>query len=391
MKSKPPIPVTRGARGVLWQGQKASLDQFSEIREYIDACMAPSKAPVTWKDRLCLDFALLKGLVKELEKIMPRLDSSEWSEALPVIPPPPTRPLALNRTERFASPIFLKTLHCHRAYGRFLADYKRYEAQRKDWETLNSDHLRAFRLSAGSKFKARDLPGKPTPPPPVSKFGDLPDNLRGVFHSYLKARIDQAAKIREWRKSTKEYADQLQEMIRRHGSYKNLKAHFERHSPKQRYIDRLLKDLERLISDGGLIFESLRWKILPAGPVQTDLINRHLNASQKRFPKRQFDDTRIKKVLTLKPSQAYVGTDEFDGYMVFLFQGCRFAVLECPWFGNALYMLNGDWNALSKLSKSDLLSQHRSHARRIIHDDDGTWFHQLKREISANSVKPKKT
>jgi hypothetical protein len=376
-------PIKRQKQGVLWKGRQVTLDDFGEVREYVDACLAPSKAPPEWADRLSQDFSLLKLLVKEIDKAMPDLNSTEWADALARLPDSPARPQLPYNFGRFSDPIFHKTLDHYRAHKRFLVEYRKYEAQRKEWEALNSEHRRLSQASGGSKSKVRDLPGKPTPPPAVSKFGNLPDNLKGAFHNFLRARDELAVKLLEWRKAIKEHSAQLPELKRRLAIYQQFRASFEYHSPKRRFIERMLKDLDRAISDGGLVFESLRWKVLPPGEVQTDTINRHFQSAKKRFPKKPFDDTRLKKVITLKPSKAYVGTDEFDGYIVFLFPGCHFAVLECPWFGNALYMLCGDWNALSKLSKSDLLGRHSTHARRIIHDENGNWFKRLKLEIKA--------
>lgn len=81
-----------------------------------------------------------------------------------------------------------------------------------------------------------------------------------------------------------------------------------------------------------------------------------------------------------------IGSDEFDGYIVFFFKNCLISVLECPWKNNALYLLNAKkWATLSKLSKSELLSLHSNNAQRIIHDDGGSWFPQLKKVIISNT------
>ena len=93
----------------------------------------------------------------------------------------------------------------------------------------------------------------------------------------------------------------------------------------------------------------------------------------------RYERERIDKALSLRPEQYYVGTDEFEGYIILTFPHTSRALLECPVFGNAIYIITSDWKRLSRMTKQELLA-HRSHeVTRIIHKGD--WFGRVKREL----------
>lgn len=43
------------------------------------------------------------------------------------------------------------------------------------------------------------------------------------------------------------------------------------------------------------------------------------------------------------------------------------AICECPFVGNAAYVLNGDWRQLSRLTKRELLERSQE---RVVHSGD---------------------
>ena len=84
-----------------------------------------------------------------------------------------------------------------------------------------------------------------------------------------------------------------------------------------------------------------------------------------------------------KPDAAFMGEKQFDGYCAFIFIGEEVAFLESPIVGNALYIMSSaDWKELSKLSKTELLTQHAFEVDRIIHLDIG-WSRKLVRWYPA--------
>lgn len=145
-------------------------------------------------------------------------------------------------------------------------------------------------------------------------------------------------------------------------------------STKQKIVNRLRRDLAERRNGIGR-FKKLYWKLLPPGDDPIGRIRLYFERTGAKSAA-IIDYNKIRKVLTLKPTEVYSGVDEFDGYLVFYFERQRKAVLDCPRTGNAIYVFGEDWRELSKLSKSELLNFFPSSTIRIIHR--GEWFVRLK-------------
>lgn len=88
---------------------------------------------------------------------------------------------------------------------------------------------------------------------------------------------------------------------------------------------------------------------------------------------------RLQKVASLKPEKRLVGSNGMQNYIGYQF-GDDFVAFENPRLGNALYLMYGDWQALSKRSRTELLSgQHGSSFDRIIHT--ARWFDRLRMAV----------
>ena len=74
------------------------------------------------------------------------------------------------------------------------------------------------------------------------------------------------------------------------------------------------------------------------------------------------------------PDFVAYGRAGFKGYAVFGFISKNIYVLESVFPNNATYILSGDWENISKLSKAEILS-HNLHEARIIHT--ANWEKQL--------------
>jgi hypothetical protein len=142
---------------------------------------------------------------------------------------------------------------------------------------------------------------------------------------------------------------------------------------------RRLNKIQRAAIDGHIvIIEKLNWELLPPGEMKPYLF-RYLERSNRRRKAREIDFGRIEKILTLNPSQIFIGKHEFSGYIVFRFSFLPVAVLDHPVVGNALYILSGDWESLSKLTKGQLLESQSQYVRRIIHNE--TWLERLRKKL----------
>jgi hypothetical protein len=334
------IPVTIKNKVVLWQNRPVEHDDFIAIRTYVDACLKPERGPTTYDTPLTTNFTSLLHLVTELDKTIPRPSPEELSKALPEIPPPPTLP---------STP-----------------DIVGMKITKKDTKKIIATLTQRIRY-----YEARIKTGQ------TSARHDLDRQA-----NHKKALVEYTMQLEQWEEANDEYNRELPQFKQKVSYHEHLKTTYQSSFPHKRIINRLVHDLESTIANGGLSFEQVKWQLLPEGEPLNQSINRYLIAAKRRYPHKIYEDSRITQIISLKPNKAYIGKSEFDGYIVFLFNYSPYAVLECPWFGNALYLLKKDnWASLSKFTKSTLLHHQSRHTQRIIHDPDGNWIRRLKRQI----------
>ena len=106
--------------------------------------------------------------------------------------------------------------------------------------------------------------------------------------------------------------------------------------------------------------------------------NHYANLKQKH-PHIRYDDDRLRKLATLDVARVYIGQNEFEGYIALTLNGIQDVVLECPKWGNAIYIVKRDWQRLSKLTKRELLHRYPGLVRRIVHSGD--WFGRLRNAL----------
>ena len=123
----------------------------------------------------------------------------------------------------------------------------------------------------------------------------------------------------------------------------------------------------------------LPWHLLPPGEMSVESLRSHYAGLARRDPDVRYEPERIEKVFSLGPEQCYVGADEFDSYVVFTFAGTDRVLLECPIYGNAVYVLGQDWKRLSRMSKGELLSGRARGVTKIVHKGD--WFGRVKQAL----------
>jgi hypothetical protein len=145
-------------------------------------------------------------------------------------------------------------------------------------------------------------------------------------------------------------------------------------------VDRVGRDIRRAFRlDADIPASRLPWRLLPSGELSVQRLRNHYKTLQHRNPHVRYDPERIAKAFSLGPERCYIGTEEFDGYVVFTFAGTDKALLECPVYGNAIYVLGPDWRRLSKMSKQDLLTGRPRGVDKIVHK--GNWFGRAKRAL----------
>lgn len=93
-----------------------------------------------------------------------------------------------------------------------------------------------------------------------------------------------------------------------------------------------------------------------------------------------FDQDRLDKVLTLPWNNWAKGRADSDGYIVLMFDHTEKALLECPVYGNALFVLDSSEEHLLKMNKQELIAS--DEVKRIFHS--GTdWFRRVKQALDV--------
>jgi hypothetical protein len=181
------------------------------------------------------------------------------------------------------------------------------------------------------------------------------------------------AQLSKWKRMT--LAQESVELQRlRHNQA--VKAQYEHsRADRVRFCERIRRDIERIFTPTYKVF----WRILPPGEWTVDSVVSHYAELQRANPHVRFDLDRLRRVFSLSPLSLYVGIDEFEGYIVFVFSQTKNVLLECPVYGNAIYLIREDWESLSRLSKGELLARFPGQALRIVHTGD--WYPRVQAEL----------
>lgn len=147
-----------------------------------------------------------------------------------------------------------------------------------------------------------------------------------------------------------------------------------------RIVKSIRRDIETTFELGAVPSTGrLSWRVLPPGELSVNNVLRHYDGLQQHNPHISYERERINKAFSLRPDRCYVGSDEFEGYIVLTFDHTPRVLLECPVFGNAIYVVDFDWRRLSRMTKQDLLSRDSLGVTRIVHKGD--WFSRVKRAL----------
>lgn len=152
--------------------------------------------------------------------------------------------------------------------------------------------------------------------------------------------------------------------------------------PKHTWFDfdaRLEALLESLPTEGAA---HLPWKVLPPGKALFAQVYAHYRKLKRSTTGRDWDLDRLRFAQSLKPHEIWVGTDDFEGYTIFIFNWTRAALLDHPLTGNAVYVLRRKWRELSRATKADLMESQDKFVRRVVHS--GNWKKRIKRILDGD-------
>lgn len=123
---------------------------------------------------------------------------------------------------------------------------------------------------------------------------------------------------------------------------------------------------------------SVTWQIFPAGDSKSILrvVGARSGLTAQERERLQY---RLDVLSSLEPKHFVVGTHGFDHYIGAIIRD-DVVVFENAEYGNAIYVMNQQWEALTKLSRTDLLNAIDSRVTRIIHTTG--WETRLFQEVS---------
>ncbi len=118
--------------------------------------------------------------------------------------------------------------------------------------------------------------------------------------------------------------------------------------------------------------QQVNWKILPTGKMPWSELCKHLKPVldlQKKKTVKPIIDARFKAIADLWPDFNIIGTNGYNGYVVFGFKKENIYVFESAYYGNAVYIFENNWEEISKKTKAEILNA-KLHLERITHNGE---------------------
>lgn len=116
------------------------------------------------------------------------------------------------------------------------------------------------------------------------------------------------------------------------------------------------------------------FRLLPPGTWAVSEVMGHYRKLSSRnvsgLGKRQFEVSRIDNICSLGATKCWIGRQSWQGYHVFEFANTDRVTLECPFKGNATYVLWDNWRNRISWSKAEIRADHSGSHEVIIHKGD---------------------
>jgi hypothetical protein len=130
----------------------------------------------------------------------------------------------------------------------------------------------------------------------------------------------------------------------------------------------------------GLEVSNLLWELLPRGTWDIDSIITYCRRYEGQTDEtKRFDDTRLPALASIGAQHVYLGRQGWPGYVVLTFKGTERVVLECPFHGNAVYVLPANWETLTRYSKVELRTRYANRVTKIVHKTD--WLDRVREAL----------
>jgi hypothetical protein len=118
------------------------------------------------------------------------------------------------------------------------------------------------------------------------------------------------------------------------------------------------------------ILKKANWRLLPSGAHPFDQIKAHVEHAVRHMSEATCSVIldRQKTLEEFGPEEKWVGEGGFNDYVAYVFKSFGLVVLESLRRDNAIYVFADNWQAVSKLTKAEIL-QGGLHHSRIVHVD----------------------
>ncbi len=123
----------------------------------------------------------------------------------------------------------------------------------------------------------------------------------------------------------------------------------------------------------------LPFTLLPPGTWDAHrVIDRYqeINSSAAAWAGPKLDLNRLTALVSLGPARCYLGTELFSWYVLFEFDSFHAAVLECPYEGNAAYIIHGEWRNVVGLTKQEIRTNHPDRCTWVVHRNN--WMKRIR-------------
>jgi hypothetical protein len=132
----------------------------------------------------------------------------------------------------------------------------------------------------------------------------------------------------------------------------------------------------------GAKLKRLQWEILPAGKYPWSKAGPIVMPYTKNLGEsaRELVRYRMTTIAGHSPDFLATGTGGFNAYFVYGFEKKGLYVLESGYLDNATYVFKQDWEAVSQLTKSEIINGGIPHTR-IVHDN--RWRHNINTLLKA--------
>ncbi len=127
----------------------------------------------------------------------------------------------------------------------------------------------------------------------------------------------------------------------------------------------------------------LSFTLLPPGEWDIRHVIEHYRKESHSFPSSlvgsKLNNSRLVSIASLRPLKCYIGEESWSGYVVFEFEASHRVVLECPFEGNATYVLSGDWKMMVRHSKVEMRRTFPHSYEKIVHK--GEWLSRIRSSL----------